>query len=357
MNTLITTHIVLPFVMSFGAGLVLVNISMRIARKLGLVDNPMRPHPGVTHTKPIPRTGGIALFLTYLSIALLFLEPSILTWGVFIGAGLNAVVGVLDDTFSLSPLSRLSIQILSAVVVIWGGVEFYTRNPFGEGLWYYDMWTITLQNIGVTLNILADLLLIFWIVWIINTTNWTKGASQLPGVAAIAFITIAGVALQYQSGNGLQLQTAILASTCAGATLALLPFNFPPEKLFPNFGASTFIGFNLAVLSVLSGGKIATLLIVFAIPIIDSGLVGIKRIINKKSPLVHDREHFYHFLMDNGLTKRQIIYFYWVTALLFGLTTLFLQTRGKVLAIITLFIIITTFFIFLYKRKHREITK
>ncbi len=299
------------------------------------------------------------MFIAFFVTSLLFAQFDLLLGGIILGGLVNVVVGTLDDKYDLPPLPRLIVQIATGVILVIAGVSFYTSNPFGEGVLFFDNLHFNLPILNQAIVLPADLILIFWVVWLMNTTNWTKGVSQLPGVAVTAFLTLAGVALQYQAGNPYQAQTALLAVVSAGAVLAFLPFNFPPEKMFPGFGASTWIGFNLAVLSVLSGGKVAALLIVFALPVIDALLVGIKRVITGHNPLIHDREHIYHFLLDAGMTKRQIIYLYWLTSFLFGLTALTTHTLGKLIAITSLTAVISIFFVYLYwrKRKASQITQ
>lgn len=345
----------LPFLLSFLISFLLTPVVRRLAIQYGLVDAPTRAHPAVLHSQPIPRAGGVAMFIAFAITSLFFAQRDPLLMGILIGGGLNVAVGTLDDRFDLSPYLRLCTQVLSSIIAVIAGVSIYITNPFGEGIWYFDQITIPFPFVaGGEIVLLADLLLIFWIVWLMNTTNWTKGVSQLPGVAAIAFLTIAGVALKYQTGNPYQLQTALLAVISAGAVLAFLPFNFPPEKMFPGFGASTWIGFNLAVLSVLSGGKVAALFIVLAIPVIDALLVGLKRILNGRNPFIHDREHLYHFLLDAGISKRQIIYLYWITAAIFGFAAVFLERPAKYTIIIALTVLISAFFIALYLNKKRH---
>jgi UDP-GlcNAc:undecaprenyl-phosphate GlcNAc-1-phosphate transferase len=224
-------------------------------------------------------------------------------------------------------------------------------NPFADNLLYFDQIQLNVPILNLQITLIADLVLIFWIVMLMNTTNWTKGASQLPGVAVIAFITLAAVALKYQAGNPYQLQTALLSIIMAGAVLAFLPFNFPPERMFPGFGASTFIGFMLAVLSVLSGGKFATIAIVFAIPIIDALLVGLRRIRSGKSPLQNDREHFYHLLLNKGYRKRFVIVIYWISSLIFAFSAYYTYGTTKIMVLGILTIIFSLILFFLYRKK------
>jgi len=342
----------LVFISSFSISFLFTFIVKKLAIRYGFVDFPSRPHPAILHNKPIARAGGIAVFIGFFVTALFFAQKDALLLGIIMGSIINVVTGTLDDKYNISPVFRLVIQLFTAILVVFAGAQFYMTNPISGEILFFNQFSAEILN-GFSVTFPADLILIFWIILLMNTANWTKGASQLPGVSFIAFLTIAGVALKYQTGNPYQLQTTILAISMAGAILAFVPFNFPPEKMFPGFGASTLIGFNLAVLSVLSGGKIATVLIVFALPIIDAVLVGIKRILNRKNPLIHDREHLYHFLLDAGLSKRHIIYLYWGTALILGITVILLETWGKIIVFACLTTLISAIFLYLYLRKQK----
>lgn len=339
------------FIISFAISYALTPITIFLAKQLGFIDKPTRKHPAILHAGPIPRMGGVAIFISILLTSLVFATTDRFYWAIIMGALINLTIGTIDDKYELSPQVRLMFQVLSAIVIIWAGIEFYISNPFGAGTWDFNFTQLSIPLINLNLDLLGDIIFIVWIVFIMNAVNWSKGVSQLPGVAVIAFLAIAGVALKYQAGNPYQLQTATLAVISAGATLAFLPFNFPPERMFPGFGGSTLIGFLLAVLSVLSGGKVATILIVLAIPIIDSILVGSKRILNHQSPLIHDREHLYHFLLNKGFTKKQIIYLYWITAVLFGVTVISLQSVGKMIAIGVSSVLIAGLFSYLYRQQ------
>jgi len=339
------------FSTSFLISLLLTPIVKKLAIKTNFVDDPTRLHPAILHTTILPRAGGIAMFIAFTITSILFAQRDVLLWGILAGSLVNVTVGTLDDKYDIAPLFRLGFQVLTGIIVVIAGVSFYTTNPFTGDATYFDMWNIVINNF--TLVIPGDILLIFWVMLLENTTNWTKGASQLPGVATVAFLTIAAVALKYQAGNPYQVQTAILAVAAAGSVLAFFPFNYPPEKMLPGFGASTFIGFLLAVLAVLSGGKVAALLVVFAIPIIDAMLVGTKRILSGKSPLHNDREHLYHFLLDAGWNKQKIIWLYMITGSILGFAAVMLNSMGKMIVITTVTLGITILFYSLYYKNKK----
>jgi UDP-GlcNAc:undecaprenyl-phosphate/decaprenyl-phosphate GlcNAc-1-phosphate transferase len=133
-----------------------------------------------------------------------------------------------------------------------------------------------------------------------------------------------------------QWNVSILAGITAGAYLGFLPWNIFPQKMMPGYGAGTLAGYLLALLSILSGAKLATLVIVLCVPMIDAVYVILRRMSQGKSPVWGDRGHFHHRLMDLGFSKRSIAYFYWMITLLLGLVALQLNSRQKAFTIMLL---------------------
>lgn len=335
-----------PFLISFLLTLVTTPIIILFAEKFGFVDDPKRKHPAILHKKSLPRAGGVAMFLAFTICALLFAKHDKFLIAILAGSLINVLVGTLDDKYDFSPQFRLFTQVISALCIVFVGMTIYMTNPFGEGLIYFDRWQFAIPGLKDSyLALPSDLILIFWIVWVANMINWSKGASQLPGQAVIAFLTLAGVALKYQAGNPDQIQTALLSFILAGGVLAFLPFNFPPERMLPGFGASTFIGFNLAVLAVLSGGKMAAAILVLGIPAVDMLLTLSRRILSRQNILSGDRKHFYHQLLDLGLSKRQVIFIYWFITALLGFLALNLGSGGKFFVLAIVAILVTAAFI------------
>lgn len=348
-----------PFLFSFIISLALTPLVRFLALTLGFVDDPARDHPGVLHQKVIPRAGGVAMFIAFAMTALIFAQQDRLLTGILLGGGLNVLVGTLDDKYDLSPILRLFFfQPLATLIVIAAGLTIFMTNPFGEGILYFDQLKIPIDMLGWNALILpADLILGFWIIWMMNVINLSsKGVSQVSGIAVIAFLVLAGVALKYQAGNPYQMQTALLAVISAGAVLAFLPFNFPPEKIFPGFGATTWIGFNLAVLAVLSGGKLATAILVLAVPTIDTFITIFRRLKNGQAPWFGDRGHLYHHLLDVGLSKRGVILFYWLVTAILGLIAYNFESQGKLFSLAAAAVLVVALFVTLVKLTHTTLS-
>ncbi len=297
---------------------------IKFAWKFGLIDDPQKnKHPKVIHTKPTPRGGGLAIFISIFISSLIFLHFDVRLFAILLGAIIILIIGLLDDKFNLSPYLRLVIQFVAAAIPVMAGITIsFITNPAGG--------IINLPTL------LASFVTIFWIVFLMNGLNFgAKGvAGQLSGVVVIAAITIALLSLRFSGDTG-QTPVIILAIILAGSFLGFLPWHIYPQKIMPSFSGSNLAGYFLAILSVLSTAKVGTLLVVLAIPLIDTGYAIVRRVAAGKSPFWGDRGHLHHILLDKGhLTVPQVALFYWVATAILGLTSLSLNTSSKFYTII-----------------------
>jgi UDP-GlcNAc:undecaprenyl-phosphate GlcNAc-1-phosphate transferase len=329
-----------PLILSFGISFAVTPLVIWIYRRFGWVDDPKKNnHPKVVHTKPVPRGGGIPIFLAVGLLSLYFLPLDKHLIGILLGALTLVIVGILDDIYDLNPKIRLVANFLSALLVIGSGVGIaFVSNPFGEGLIYLNEPQIPIYLLGKvrTIWILADLFALFWIAGLMNFMNWSKGLDgQLPGVAAIAAIVVALLSLKF-SADITQWEVTALALLVAGAYLGFLPWNFFPQKIMPGYGGGALAGYFLAILAILSTTKVGTLLVVLGIPIIDALFVIIRRIMTGQSPLKGDTRHLHHTLMQLGWSKRKIAFFYWIITAGLGFIALQLNSRQKFYTILLL---------------------
>jgi UDP-GlcNAc:undecaprenyl-phosphate GlcNAc-1-phosphate transferase len=192
--------------------------------------------------------------------------------------------------------------------------------------------------------LLSSIFAILFIMWNMNIINWAKGVDgQLPGFVMVACLFIAVLANSFQDAPS-QFNVARLALIVSGAFAGLLYWNFYPQKIMPGYGAGSLAGYFLSVLAILSGAKVATTLMVLAIPSADGVFTIARRIVAGKSPFWGDRGHLHHKLMDNfGWGRRRISIFYIVTSFLMGFLSLFLNTTGKILSLV-----IVSFFVFAF---------
>ena len=321
----------LPYAVVFAvaavAAAVLTPFSAWIGRRLGLVD---RPGGRRTHRGEVPRLGGLALFLAFviaLGIGQAFRIPtadpneSRRLLGLILGSLWMFLVGLADDRWDLSP----SVQILAQLVA--GGIAIATlifieraNNPLTDEVLVFP-------------PILVGLLTLFWVAGMINTVNWLDGLDGLAaGVGAILCIVLA--VHMHRTG---QPSVAILPLALLGATVGFLPYNFHPARVFMGSTGAFFLGYALAALGIIAGARVATVLLVMGVPIVDVAWQILNRLRHRRSPARADRGHLHYRLLDLGLSQRTIVLAYWAFCGLFGLLALSISSRlYKLIALLTL---------------------
>lgn len=338
-----------PFFISFLIAFLTTPLTIRLAWKLNLVDNPKkRKHPAHLYQKIIPRAGGLPIYLGFLFSSLVFLPLDKHLLGILLGATLLVVIGLLDDRFDLNPYLRLIVCFLAAGLVVAAGIGIaFITNPFG-GVIRLDQLRIYFTFLGKTRSvwIIADIFAIFWIAFLTNIVNWAKGFDgQLPGIVSIASMTIAFLALRF-SADVTQWPVTILAAITAGAYLGFLPFNFYPQKIMPGYSGGALAGFLLAVLAILSTTKVGTAIVVLGLPFVDAVYSITRRIISGHSPVWHDRGHLHHKILDEWhWGKRRAAIFYWGVTALLGILALNLNSQHKIYTIVMLIVIVGGLFL------------
>lgn len=303
-----------------------------IYRKFGIVETPDPNKPMTTHDTPVPRGGGIPIFISILLSLILFIPMDQHLLGVLLGALILTIVGVLDDIYNLNPYLRLFLLFASASVVVASGIGIpFINIPF-VGITPLNNPSISFWFLGEQRSIwvLADLFALFWIVGIMNFVNWSKGLDgQLPGIVVISSLTVGLLSLRF-SADITQWSVLLLALAVAGAYAGFLPWNFYPQRIMPGFGGGILGGYFLAVMSILSTAKVGTLLVVLGVPLVDALFTIVRRILRKKSPVWGDREHLHHRLLDQlGWSKRTVALFYWGVTAGLGVVALQLNSQQK----------------------------
>lgn len=328
------------FLASFTLAVLLTAFIRKIAVKKRILDRPDGHRK--LHNRPIPLLGGWAIFLAFWSIMgyLIFftdvlgrnLQAQRLI-GVFVGSLILMVLGYFDDKKDLSPKIRLSVSALAALIAIIGGVGLdRITNPLG-GVFDLSVWQINLGSWGA-ISVLSALLVFFWLMGMMYTTKILDGLDGLStGIVAIGALMIFFLS---RTGKFYQPDIALVALVFAGACLGFLIFNFYPAKIFLGEGGGLFLGFLLGVLAVIAGGKIATALLVMAIPILDLIRVIYLRFKIKQPLFQGDRRHIHFQLLDLGLGHWQTVLILYAVSFAFGLTTLFLQSREKIMVLLLL---------------------
>src|SRR4051795_7800229 len=261
-----------------------------MARILGVVDAPGGRR---VNRLPVPRLGGIALFLGIFVPALAFLPFSRDTRGLLLGAAIAVTVGAIDDFRGLRWWEKLGGQVLAAAVPIWFGV-------------WVDRFTFPFVGVHAVPEWLGAPLTILWIVAIMNMVNFLDGLDGLAaGVSAIAGLTFAIIALSLAKP-----EAAILSAIVFGACLGFLRQNFYPARIFMGDSGALLLGFVLAAVSVQGLLKTAATvalffpLIVLAIPIIDTSFVVVRRLKHGERVFEGDQAHLHHRFLRRGFSQR-----------------------------------------------------
>lgn len=326
------------FVLSTAISWAVTPLVIKLAWKINLIDDPRKNRlPKTTHTYPVPRGGGLAIFIGIIISSFIFLPTDKYLIAIMLGALFILILGLLDDKFNLNPYLRIIIQLLILTIPVISGISInFISNPKG-GIIDLSGPQISAIIFGneFKIHILGSLLAIFWIFFVMNIVNMgAKGIDgQLPGVIVISALTIAALSLKF-SADITQWPVIILALITAGAYLGFLPWNFYPQKIMPSYSGSTLGGYLLAILAILSTAKVGTLIVVLGIPIIDTLYVISRRIAQGKSPVWGDRTHLHHRLLDIGISKRKIAIFYWLTSAILGILALNLNSSNKIYTII-----------------------
>lgn len=334
---------------AFVLSLVLTPVVRRAALRLGVVNVP-GGHEKQVHRAPVPMLGGTAIFASVAAVTLgLLAWTGVLTGGeitpthyagFLLGGCVLMATGSLDDRFDIPAKFAVIGPVLAALIAIAFGIEVdKLTNPLG-GVIVLQSWQ-------------SDILVFVWLMLVMYTTKFLDGLDGLAtGVSAIGTFMVMCLALTVAY---FQMDVAVLASVCLGAMLGFLVYNFNPARIFLGEGGSTFVGFALGTLAVISGGKLATALLVIAIPFMDVIWIIVRRFRAGGMARVFtgDRKHLHHRLLDRGWSQRRIVFAYYLVATAFGLSTLFLQSKQKLIALAALAAAMVVVAIVLSKQEKR----
>ncbi len=343
-------------------------------RKVGI--SPTRERD--IHSGSIPRLGGVAIVASFLIVSAILVAiyadkgpvdfgfPFEISGvaidkrflGIILATVFLSIVMLIDDLKGIKASYKLLGQIGAALILIATGVGLvYFNNPFGNTI-YLDSIKLPIQIGSDVFNFVvwADIILILWVVLLTNATNFIDGLDGLAStLGIIAFIILGIVSLRVG-----QDATATISAVVAGSIVGFLPFNVPPAKMFLGDVGSMFIGLMLATVSVISGGKLAALLMVFALVILNAIYVVIKRIIRGKNPFTTaDQTHLHHRFLRAGLSPRAILAINVLISLGFGLFGLLFYGKLKIIMLVVLAFLSLGIFIAtdLYIKKRRARTK
>jgi UDP-GlcNAc:undecaprenyl-phosphate GlcNAc-1-phosphate transferase len=354
----------MPFLFAFLFTLLITPLVIRIANKLDLTDDPKkRYHPAHIHKGIIPRAGGLAIFIGLSASVMLFLPLTLRTWAILISSAVLTAVGLLDDRKDVHPYIRLGTNLIAALIVVGAGVGIpYITNPLTGGI--IDLSTIRYSFFFFgthTIVIFADLFALLWILWTMNIIGWSAGVDgQMPGFVTISAIILGLLSMRFSIQDPSQSFVTLFAFIVAGTFFGFLPWNFYPQKIMPGYSGKTLAGFLLALIGILSYAKVGTALLVLGVPMIDAVYTLIRRIGSKKLPVLADRGHLHHRLLDLGWGKRRIALFYWLVSAILGSIALAVTSKEKVFTLLLVsvgvggFLLWINFFTQFSKRRGRD---
>ena len=327
----------IAFFIAVGVVLIIMPAVIFLAHKTDAVD---KPDARKVHQTPIPRIGGIGIYLAFMvsiitvSVISNFEGETLRTViGILLSGSLMFIVGIIDDYKNLPAKVKLSGQILaSAVLVIFFDVRVdFITDPLGD--YIYLEW----MAIPVT---------IFWLVGLTNTVNLIDGLDGLAaGVSGLAATTILLVAMEQHF-----FLITILTAALAGGAFGFLFYNTNPARIFMGDCGSLFLGFMLASISIVGAVKSAATLalivpiLALGIPILDTTFAILRRYLGGQPIFKPDKGHLHHRLLRLGFTQRQAVFLMYVVSALLGLSAIALTEVNGEIAILILAVVLSAIF-------------
>lgn len=307
-------NIIMPFIVSVVISLFMTPIIRKLAIRIGAIDIPKDNRR--VHKKPIPLMGGLAIYISIVITALVFLETDKTLISMILGGTVILISGIIDDIKGLSPKGKILFQIAGAIILILGDIKIdAVTNPFGKA------------GTVLRLNGLSIPLTIFWVVGITNTLNLIDGLDGLAaGVTMISSLSFFAVAGEFNYIN-IMLISAILSGACIG----FLPYNFNPAKIFMGDTGALFLGFMLAAVSIEGVMKsVATIavvvpIIILGLPIFDTTFAIFRRLLNGKSIAEADKGHLHHRLLERGYSQRKTVLILYAISAVFGICAILIS--------------------------------
>ena len=321
-----------------GAALVSLSLTPLIRRFVVRHEIVDLPDERRVNTVPMPRAGGLAIAAAFLAVSSLFLllnqslaivavpVPTNELAGLLLGGAAAAALGALDDFLDLRARWQLGSQVALAVFAVATGIVIdFINNPFEFGP--------DLIRFG---GVFAAGFTIFWIVGMINSINFIDGLDGLSsGISLIASVTLGLISLSTQVNQPF---VGILCFALAGSLLGFLRWNLHPATIFTGTAGVQFVGYTLAVLSVLGTAKVAVALLVLGVPIIDTFWIIVRRVSQGRSPFSADRKHIHHRLLDLGLSHRQTVFVIYGICIVLALLALLLSGVEQLYAFLGIFL-------------------
>ena len=322
----------LAFAVSLLVAYVMTPPVKRFAEKVGAIDVPKDNRR--VHDHPIPRMGGLAIFIGFVLSLIFFVPMSTKVLGLLVGSVIIAVMGGVDDIVSLNPWVKLAGQIVAALVAIRCGLVFdVISNP-----------NIFAEETYIEIGWLSIPLTMLWIVGCTNAVNLIDGLDGLAvGVSAISSMTMLIVSL-FVSEPVVSIILAALTCACLG----FMPYNLNPAKIFMGDVGSQLLGFVLSTASIMGLFKLHAIITFFvpllalALPLADTIFAFFRRILHGQSPFKADKGHFHHRLLAMGLNQKQVVAVLYGISAVLGLLAVLMAGDSmavKIICLVAAFII------------------
>lgn len=338
------------FLVSLFVSFLVFFVVKKLFYKLKILDNPLK----YWKTRaPVPYSMWVVFFISFLILSYFFVDHNYKLYLIWWFGLLITIISFIDDMLNLSPKIRLLIQIIIGLTIWVSAIKiWYVSNIFW---WIIDLDSYYLQIFQYKIFIVSLLFTVIWYVFIFNAINWTDWIpGNTSGLSIINFLILFllwYILFKNDNWDLLQMNSKFIMSMSIILVWIIIPFWLydVKEKVLMWDSWTMFLAFMLASLSIISGWKIATVLIVFWIYAVDAIYVILRRLYNKKSPLKWDFTHLHHRLLDLWMTKNQVLIFVYSFSFLFWLIGLFLNKLWKII----IFVFIVFFVIFINRIIHK----
>ncbi len=319
-------YVLLALVLAAVVSLLVTPLVKMLSVKMGAVDVPKDSRR--MHAHPIPRMGGLAIFLGFIFAVLVLVPLNTPKQGMLLGAVIIVVLGIFDDIYTLSAKLKFLVQIVAALIAALAGNQievlsdpnFFSDNP---------VWNLGILAIPVT---------VIWIVAVTNAVNLIDGLDGLAcGVSTISSASMLIIALLVSATD-----VAMVMAALAGACIGFLPYNLNPAKIFMGDTGSTFLGFIMATMSVQGMFKVYNIIsfvvpfLMLGLPIFDVCFAVVRRLSKGQNPMRPDRGHVHHRLIDMGFSQKQAVGVLYVISAILGLSAVVLTASGALRAMLFL---------------------
>ena len=323
----------LIFISWFFLSLLLILIFKKLFYKFNILDNPKKYK---LKRKPIPYSMGIVFFICFSILSIFFIDYNYKLGLILSFWFIITLLSFIDDMMNISAKIRLIVQIIIGATIWITSIKiWYVSNIFGGII---NLETYNIDILWQTIYLIPLLFTIIWYVFVFNALNWTDGIGwNTSWLSIISFLILflLWIILFNQDDYSWWIENAeFIMKTTLILLSVLIPFWYFDfnTKILMWDSWTMFLWFMLATLAIISGWKIATVLVVFGIYSVDAIYVIIKRLINKKNPLKGDFTHLHHRLLDLWLTKKQVLYTVYSLSFFFWLSALFLEKEGKIMS-------------------------